>query len=210
MRSLWLAPVLLCVFAPAILAQSAIERLRAVEQRYNRVRTLEVPFTETYRALGQGRREAGTLYLLKPGRMRWDYSKPAGKQFVSDGKYFYLYSPLRNRAERTPVKESGDMHAPIAFLLGRLQFEKDFKRFESRPEGDNLFISATPHNPNLPYRLVEFLVAPDARMAMVRVIGQDESILEFRFGEEKVNPPLATGLFEFSPPEGVEIIEGVD
>ena len=44
-----------------------------VDQRYNRIQTLEAQFAETYSGAGLTRMESGTLTLKKPGRMRWDY-----------------------------------------------------------------------------------------------------------------------------------------
>ena len=48
---------------------------------------------------GLKRTESGTLRLRKPGRMRWDYTDPAGKLFLSDGKNLYLYTPANNEVE---------------------------------------------------------------------------------------------------------------
>ena len=67
--------------------------LRSVETRYNHAQTLQVLFRKACTAPGQPRRtESGTLPLLKPGRMRGDYTSREGKLFVSDGKYLWLYS----------------------------------------------------------------------------------------------------------------------
>ena len=182
--------------------------LSGVEDRYNRIKTLQIDFTETYTAPGRARQaESGTLMLQKPGKMRWNYSEPAGKQFVSDGKHFYLYSPAANRVQKTPVRESDDMRAPLAFLLGRLNFEKDFRKFEARPEGKDAWIRATPERDDLAYSAVEFIVAPDNRIKSVKVLGQDRSVIEFHFSNEKVNPSLAASVFKFTAPKGSEIME---
>ena len=105
--------------------------LKNIEDRYNRVQTLQTAFQETLVNQGRRRTESGELFLRKPGRMRWEYRSPAVKLFVSDGKSVYFYSTETNRAEKMKLKETEDMRAPMAFLLGRLEFEKDFK--DSRP-----------------------------------------------------------------------------
>jgi outer membrane lipoprotein carrier protein len=93
--------------------------LKGIEQRYNKAKTLQVQFNETYSVQGRARKsESGSLTLRKPGRMRWDYTAPAGKLFLSDGKDVYLYTPDAHRVEKMKLKESEDMHAPMAFLLG--------------------------------------------------------------------------------------------
>src|SRR6202011_4143087 len=98
---------------------------------------------EDYTPQGKARRsEGGTLMLRKPGRMRWDYSQPKGKLFVSDGKNLWLYTPADNRAERMKLQESEDMRAPLAFLLGKLNFEKEFRNLQAKPEEGGTRITA--------------------------------------------------------------------
>jgi len=110
--------------------------LKGVETRYNKAKTLQVQFQEDYTPPSRPKRtESGVLKLRKPGRMRWDYDQPKGKLFVSDGKYLWLYTPEGNRAERMKLKESDDMRAPLAFLLGKLNFDKEFRNLQSKPEG---------------------------------------------------------------------------
>ena len=184
--------------------------LKGVEDRYNRIQTLEVKFTEKSAVQGRTRTEEGELFLRKPGRMRWQYTKPAGKLFVSDCKFIYLYTPNDNRYERMPMKETEDMRAPLAFLLGRIHFNDDFREFTTLPDpdGDHLFITAIPKSDKLPYTEVTFLVSPDSStIHWLRVVGQDGSREEFVFENEKKNPPLSEALFKFAPPRGAESID---
>ena len=197
---LWIG--LLCLSAWA--ADARLETtLAGVEARYNRAKTLEVLFQEQYTPPGRPRRtETGTLMLRKPGRMRWDYNQPKGKLFISDGKALWLYTPSDNRATRMKLQESEDMRAPLAFLLGKLNFQKEFRNVEGHPEGDALRITAEPKSDSLPYQAVEFVVADQDRIREVKVTAFDKSILDFTFDQEKVNPPLDSKLFQFTPPAG--------
>lgn len=210
-------PFVTCTAAIAALAVTALfaephadvaALLRAVETRYNGARSLQLAFTETYSG-GQrpAQRESGVLLLRKPGRMRWEYSSPAGKLFISDGKDVYLYIPEDNRAEKSRLKESDDLRAPLAFLLGKLDFNREFKSFEARREGENTWIAAAPKSANLAYRAVDFLATPAGEIRQVRVTGQDQSRLEFVFSNERMNPPISPAAFVFRAPAGVAIEE---
>ena len=190
-------------------ADTALESLlKGVETRYNKAKTLQVLFHEEYTPPGRPRRlESGTLQLRKQGRMRWDYDQPKGKLFIGDGKYLWLYTPSENRAEKMKVKVSDDMRAPLAFLLGKLDFSKEFRNLKATPEGPDQRITAEPKSDNLPYSNVEFVVAADHHIKVVKVIGFDHSILEFRFEDEKVDPPLDDKLFQFQLPKGAQLVE---
>jgi outer membrane lipoprotein carrier protein len=182
--------------------------LKLVESRYNRAQSIQLDFSETY----AGRRrpvqdESGVLYLRKPGRMRWEYAKPPGKVFLSDGKNVFLYTPDEHRAEKSTLKQSDDERTPIAFLLGKLDFSREFKDFRTRSENGGTWIVAAPKSENLAYTGVEFLATPEGQIQRVRITGQDQSRLDFTFRNERQNVALAASLFTFNPPPGVEIIE---
>ena len=153
------------------------------------------------------RTESGTLALRKPGKMRWDYDLPKGKLFVSDGKFLWLYTPDDNKAEKMKLKESEDMRAPLAFLLGKLDFQKEFRNLVAKPEGNGFRIVAEPKTDNLPYSAVEFVVGADQKIQIVKVTGFDHSILEFHFDQEKMDPQLDAKLFEFQVPKGAQLVE---
>ena len=105
--------------------------LTGVEDRYNNIQTLQVKFTESITSRGRTHTDSGTLYLRKKGKMRWEYA--SGMLFVSDGKLIFSYYPEEHRAEKISMKESGDMKAPLAFLLGEVNFERDFGEYHSKP-----------------------------------------------------------------------------
>jgi outer membrane lipoprotein carrier protein len=190
-------------------ADPALETLlKGVESRYNKAKTLQVLFHEDYTPQGRPRRsENGTLQLRKPLRMRWDYDQPKGKLFIGDGKYLWLYTPSENKAERMKLQASDDMRAPLAFLLGKLNFDKEFRNVKATPEGPDRRITAEPKSDNLPYSNVEFVVAPDLHIKMVKVIGFDHSTIEFTFDQEQVDPPLNDKLFKFELPKGAQLVE---
>lgn len=182
--------------------------LKGVETRYNRARTLQVLFQQTYEAPRRpSRSEAGQLFLRKPGRMRWQYTDPAGKLFIGDGKYIYLYTPSARRVERSKVNQSDDMRAPLAFLLGRLDFQRDFKQFLTRRSGSDLWITAEPRSDRAPYAQVSFRVGPDFEIRELEITGEENSVMHFRFEQEKLNPPLGENLFRFQPPPGTEVVD---
>jgi outer membrane lipoprotein carrier protein len=175
-----------------------------VERYYNSARTLEARFEQRYQAGGRERVESGRLLLRKPGLMRWDYD--SGKVFLSDGKRIWFYQPAANRAEYSGWKDSEDLRAPLAFLLGRLDFGKLFGSV--RQEGEEIVAAAK--SEKLPYREVRFVAAVDGSIERVTVFGQDASVMEFRFSSQRRGVPLAAELFRFTAPPGVEIVPAGD
>ena len=203
--------LVVCLLAAAAqAADPALETLlNGVELRYNRAKTLKVVFHESYTATGHPRQtESGDLTLRKPGRMRWDYSTPIGKLFLSDGKDVYLYTPDAHRVERMKLKESDDMRAPLAFLLGKLDFQREFRDFIVSPQAPFWKITAKAKSDKLPYEHIEMLIATDYSIQRLIITGQDNSILDFQFEREQVNPTVNDALFKFQMPPGATLVNG--
>jgi outer membrane lipoprotein carrier protein len=204
----WVCLGLLAAAAPAATPElDTATLLKRIEERYNHAKTLQVHFTEGYLAQGQARKpESGTLTLRKPGRMRWDYAQPAGKLFVSDGRNVWLYTPSMKKVEKVPLTESEDMRAPLAFLLGKLDFLREFRNFSVRPvPGGGWNISAAAQSDRLPYDKIDMTVASDFSITNLSITGADKSILTFGFTGERVNPPVDNSQFRFVMPEGATL-----
>jgi outer membrane lipoprotein carrier protein len=192
-------------------ATAADELIRRVETRYNGARTLSLEFVESYNMQGHPRPpEEGKLTLRKERKMRWDYLRPAGKLFISDGKTVYLYSAAENRVEKMPLKETDDMRAPLAFLLGRLDMKKEFRDFSTRPGDGGDWLFARSKNDRTPYDNIEMLIAEDGSVKDLKVAGRDQSALEFSFKDERLNPLVDDSLFHFTIPSGAEVVDSVN
>ncbi|MEJ7605061.1 MAG: outer membrane lipoprotein carrier protein LolA [Bryobacteraceae bacterium] len=195
---------------PLLAADPALTKLlNKVEVRYNGAKTLQVAFEESFTGSGPMRKaESGELFLRKPGRMRWEYKKPSGKLFVSDGKNIFYFNPASNRGERVSLKESEDLRTPLAFLLGKLDFEKDFGNIFAKEVTPDTVITAQPKSDRLPYKRVEFTVSTQQEIRKLMIMGHDDSVLTFDFWNERMNPPLDEKLFQFQLPPGATWVEG--
>ena len=184
----------------------------AVDRHYNHLHTLECEFTEIYSGSDSERTEAGTLWLKKPGKMRWEYRSPKAKLFVVDGKNAWFYVPDERQVRRTSVKKLDDLRSPLAFLLGKTQLEKELQGLSLAPDvpplvvGD-IVLRGVPKA--LTDRLNQVLVeiSPDSSIRRIVLQQSDGARIEYRFGEEKEDAKIADQQFQFLVPDGVEVVE---
>src|SRR5271165_6273972 len=132
MRVRWLCFAIVVPVSATVLVQSAsaadVHALAAaVDEHYNHLRSLQAEFAEVYRGSGMERTESGTVWLKKPGKMRWEYRSPRDKLFLSDGKDAWFYVPGGRQVRRTAVKKLDDLRSPLAFLLGKTKLEKELQ-----------------------------------------------------------------------------------
>ena len=186
---------------------------QAVDNHYNHMRTLQAEFTEIYRGSGTERTEAGTLWLKKPGKMRWEYRVPQEKLFLSDGQTAWFYLPQQQQARKSPVKQLDDLRSPLSLLLGKTRLEKELQGLSLAPDipalsPENVVLRGVPKA--LADRITEVVLelAADHRIVRIIVVGVDESETEYRFSEQKENVEVSDQRFRFSPPSGVEVMSG--
>ena len=184
----------------------------AVDAHYNHLRTLEAEFTETYRGSGMERAESGTLWLKKPGKMRWEYRSPKEKLFVSDGKDAWFYVPEDSQARKSSAKKLDDLRSPLSLLLGKTKLQKELRGLSLAPDlepmqaGDNV-LRGVPKGLEDQISEIVLEVTPESRIVRVVMHGVDGAVTEYRFSEQKENVAVGDAKFAFKPPAGTEIVE---
>jgi outer membrane lipoprotein carrier protein len=185
-----------------------------VDEHYNRLSSMQADFVEIYQGGGMQRSESGTLWLKKPGKMRWDYRSPEEKLFVSDGNEAWLYLPQQNQVRKSSLKDLEDLRSPIAFLLGKTKLEKELTGLSFAPDvqswkpGDWV-LRGIPRGMEDRVEQVLLEISPDYRIVRILIQGLDESITEYRFSDPKENVSFPAKSFQFKPPAGSEIVDEV-
>jgi outer membrane lipoprotein carrier protein len=206
--------IVLLLLAP--LAASPVdvhEIAQKVDERYNHLRSMQAQFTEIYRGAGIERTESGTLWLKKPGKMRWQYRSPREKLFLSDGKDAWFYVPGDRQVRKGPVKNLDDLRSPLAFLLGKTRLEKELQGLSLAPDvsplrAGDLVLRGVPKAMANRVSQVLLEITPDSRIARILIEEVDGSTTEYQFSDQEENIAVNDQRFQFSPPPGVEVIQG--
>jgi len=213
-RLLLVVPVLALGLARAAGAVPTLdEALQSVEATYQKVRDLKAPFRQSAfnRALGQTVEATGTLYLKKPGKLRWEYQTPTRQEVVSDARRLCVYTPELKQVNVSDAPEA--LAGPAgSFLQGLGQVREFFQaRFlnpaQPTDADGNVVLDLTPKEPRP--LLARLIVTVDPKTWLVRTaVVHDElgNTVTVRFGTVTVNAGLADTLFTFVPPAGVTVV----
>lgn len=205
-----LALVLVASVVPGVLAQatpSAEDVAAALQRKYDTIRDFSANFVHTHEGgvLKRKREERGTLYVKKPGKMRWDYNKPDEKVFVSDGVRLIQYFAEENRAVVSPAPESDQ--AAVLFLAGRGNLNRDFNVTFAKSGSPSVWaLRLEPKTPQPDYDWLEITAARDTYQIQSLTVGEKQgSRSTFVFSNFKENPGLSDKTFAFSIPRGAEV-----
>src|SRR5205085_2719170 len=116
--SLGLSLAFVTVISAQSLSADAIAR--DLQKEYDRITDFSADFVHTYRGgvLKQQATERGQMMVKKPGKMRWEYTSPEKKTFVSDGHKIYSYLP-KDRQVIVGAVPQDEAATPALFLTGR-------------------------------------------------------------------------------------------
>lgn len=216
MRLLYAAGVSLAL-AAVVSAQgsappSADALARDIQRKYERITDFSADFVHSYRGgvLRQQATEKGHLLVKKPGKMRWEYTSPEKKTFVSDGHKLYSYVPQDKQVIVSTVPPDDQAPAPALFLSGKGNLTRDFVasigQVPDAPSG-SLALTLTPKVREPEYHSLTLVVEPGTlRLAMLIALDPQGGRSAFTFSNLKENVGLSDNEFIFRIPRGVETI----
>jgi outer membrane lipoprotein carrier protein len=194
-------------------AVSATELAQSIQHKYEGVQSFSADFVHTYTGgvLHKKLTERGRVLIKKPGKMRWEYTSPEKKLFVSDGVRIYSYIPADNQVRIDAVPKSDEAGAPILFLAGKGNLIRDFTASTGElPAGspsNSIALKLVPRAAQPDYDWLLLVVDQQSLMlrTLVTMDGQGgQSSISFENLKENVNP--ADKEFAFNIPRGVDVI----
>jgi len=198
------------VLGSAQTGQSPEALTKALQARYQSVRDFTADFVQSYRGgvLRTETRESGTVAVKKPGMMRWTYTSPERKEFVSDGLKMYSYIPEDRQVTVSNVPTDSEAPTPVLFLAGKGDLVKDFAAEKApTPVQGSVAVKLTPRRNEPEYEYL--IVAVDPASLQIRALttkdrqGGESTI---RFENLKENKGLSDKDFAFRIPRGVDVI----
>ncbi len=170
--------------------------------------TFEAAFQQTLRADdGEVIQQAeGEFYLQRPGKFRWNYKTPYEQIIVSDGKKIWIYDV--DLQQVTVQKESSGLPAsPMSLLEDSSTLHKNFE-VSPVDEKNGVYrlrlVSKTSESD-----FGEIVIGLDKKgLRFMQLHDQFEQVTDIVFSNINTNKKLAKEIFEFIPPEGVDVFGG--
>jgi|SRR5688572_14308070 len=202
-----------CLLSMALTAQgrpSPEALAKALQQRYQGVRDFSADFVHTYRGgvLRTQTTERGRVLIKKPGLMRWTYTAPEQKEFVSDGLKVYSHIPADKQVIVTTLPPDDQATTPALFLAGKGDIVRDFiAGYVDATVPGTTALKLTPRRAEPEYEYL--IVSLDPSTMQMRGLttrdrqGGDSALT---FTNLKENTGISDKEFAFRVPRGVEVI----
>ena len=185
---------------------------RDLQRKYNQVNDFSADFVHSYRGgvLKQQATERGTLLVKKPGKMRWEYTAPEKKLFVSDGHKIYSYIPQDRQVMVGTMPSDDQAPTPALFLTGKGDITRDFTavfdKVAEAPAG-SVALKLTPKRREPEYESLTLVVEPKTlNLQMLITVDAQGGRSAFTFSNLKENVGLADNQFVFQMPRNVDVV----
>ncbi len=183
--------------------------LSALQARYEGITDLSADFVQEAHVASIDRRDvsSGRVVMQRPGRMRWEYSKPEKRVIVVDRGTLRVYTPSESQLQILQVSGAFSSMA-LGFLLGDGDLRESFvgERLDSRGR-DEIGIRLRPREESA-FEHLDVWLEKDSHQVRESVVfdlfGNRTSV---RFASIHENRGVDEGAFEIDVPEGTEILD---
>lgn len=191
---------------------SELERVVGrLQDNYKEIKDYRASFVQEAKIKGYPRaqRSSGEVFYRKPGMMRWNYDEPEIQEIVTDGKVLWMYTPSLDQVMKADFAMTSQSKVAEAFLSGMGNISKDFNISikNSKDKKSDIILMLIPKDENDPVKSLELSVDRETvyvrKSVMTDIYG---NVTTVSLSDFKVNTGIKKKIFNFVPPEGVEII----
>jgi outer membrane lipoprotein carrier protein len=210
MKSFLKAILLLLIFITnAVAANSPLSQGEVLLDRFLAdTTTLEAGFQQTLRThKGEVLQQTeGMFYLYRPGKFRWNYQSPYEQIIVSDGLRIWIYDV--DLKQVTVQKQHSDQpSSPMALLENSEALHQNFT-VTPLDEHDGVYrLKLNSRTKNSDF--AEIVIGVDEKgLRFMQLHDQFEQVTDIVFSDMILNKQLEKEIFQFTPPEGVDVFGG--
>jgi outer membrane lipoprotein carrier protein len=151
------------------------------------------------------RTAAGRLYLQRPGKFRWDYSKPSEQLVLADGKQIWFYDKDLAQANVRDM-DTSLASTPASLLSGSGSVTTQFNVTAMPPSAGLTWYQLVPKHADTDFQVVRIGFTKNGELASMFLADKLSQITQLTFANSKRNDKFAPDLFTFVPPPGVDVI----
>ena len=173
------------------------------------IKGLQAPFTQQVFDPNGNLKESssGAVALSVPRLFRWEYRKPYAQLIVADGHQVWVYDADLQQATRR-VQGAAEQGSPLAALIDPARLDKDYVVANAGNSDGLSWLTLKPRSQEgagFESARLGFGAGGLEKMQFIDALGQ-KSVIDF--GTWQRNPVFPKSTFQFTPPKGVDVIDG--
>lgn len=186
--------------------------VKAVEDAYKDVQTLRADFVQVTRSssMGEGEKQRGRVQLARPRKMRWDFTQPESKLFVTNGTTIWVYTPADKQVFVSD--DLGGSDGGMDSLLSNLEnldqfFDVSIVDRQGGADHHSYVLKLSPKGGQAQFKSLRIeLSRKRYDLEKLVIVDAFDNETELTFTNLKVNPALSEGDFSFTVPAGIQVV----
>jgi len=191
------------IIALIILSTPARGDVKPLLTPFWKARTVEVRFKQLTKIPVAGDTVdlyEGILYLKKPMKLLWKYTRGSRIFIVSDGKFVETVFPSEKECRILPIEET-TLLPLIKLLEGESLFNKSFKLKETERSGNLTVLSLEPRTKDSYFKEVK-LFFKGKKLIAIKTTSEDGTESTYQIVSVQLNKKLPENLFRLVPCKG--------
>lgn len=147
---------------------------------------------------------SGSFEIMRPGRFRWSYTEPYEQLLVADGTNVWSYDVDLEQVTVKPQAEALGS-TPASLLGGSAEVLDNFEVQGSFTDRGTVWVRLQPKNGDTSFEMIELGFTDGVLTRMILTDDLEQTTL-VALHDVEVNETIDPARFEFSPPEGVDLV----
>lgn len=150
----------------------------------------------------------GTVFIKRPGKFRWEYQTPSPSIVLADGERLWSYD---EELEQAIVRRLSDYRGanPTLLLGGDADVTESFQLVKTYQTPEVRWLELMPKDTTSDFVKVRLGFRNDV-IYLMELFDRLEQITRIKFSDVKTNVAVADTLFEFVPPDNVDVVGSTD
>lgn len=189
----------------SVFSQDSQEIIKQVQAKYENISDAKASFTQILKGSGgKANSSSGVIYIKKSNKYRIE---EGGQIIITDGETSWSYSPNKKQVVVDNYKETGNTFSPNKFLFNYPEnFYSDLEGEDNINGNDCFVIKLSPRSGG---SVKSAKIWIDKKEYLIRKINivTNESTSTYVLKDISLDAGISSSKFNFSPPEGVEVID---
>lgn len=147
----------------------------------------------------------GQLWVLRPGKFRWDYAQPYQQHIVADGERVWFYDV---DLEQVNIKSQAETmgSTPTILLSDATELEKQFEILSVSREDQKIWFELIPKNRDSGFDAL-YIAMQGGLIAHMELKDSFGQLTRLDFENVRLDQPVDMSRFKLDIPDGVDVLD---
>ena len=196
----------LVLLLTALTAAASVQAKNNLERFFSEVRTYSARFDQVVLDEGMNtlQESSGRLWIVRPGKFRWDYDKPFRQEIVGDGEQVWSYDIELQQITVRPMHGALG-YTPAMLMSGKGKLKENFEVEDIGKQGSLQWMKMLPKKKDGGFEVIR-VGFEEKKLRVLEMVDGFGQTTRLTLSGAIENKKIKDSKFKFKPPKGVDVV----